>query len=596
MFVSRFRGWPVMSAPGALQSSENDDLRGEAFVASFSARLIAERVLDELGVRRAERAQRQSGERFDVVLSRLGLVQEQTLTGLVAAHLGMPRANPLEFPVSPLFAGEVQPAFLKANKLLPVAIEADGSLLVALSDPAQRAAAGALSYLAERPVKIALASESEIERALAELYDASPAAVAAGTSDSDLDYHSDDVRQLADLASEAPVIRLVNSLIARAAALGASDIHIEPREECLAVRLRIDGVLQTLEQLPVNLRPAVTSRIKIMARLNIAEQRLPQDGRIKTTVGGREIDLRISTMPTLRGESVVLRLLDKASVALDFAALGFNERLRRQLDCLLAEPNGIILVTGPTGSGKTTTLYAALETLNTAGVKIFTVEDPVEYQIAGINQIQVQPKIALTFASALRSILRQDPDVILVGEMRDLETAEVAIQASLTGHLVLSTVHTNSAAATMTRLVDMGVEPYLIASCVKGILAQRLVRRLCAKCAAPLDARSAAAARIRELAAESGVTDSAETSLARCRVPCGCPDCRSTGFSGRTTIGELLVVNEPVRRALQARAAEADVLEIARANGMTSMFADGIAKVLDGVTTLEEVLRTVRSG
>ena len=334
-----------------------------------------------------------------------------------------------------------------------------------------------------------------------------------------------------------------------------------------------------------------------MARLNIAEQRLPQDGRIKTTVRGRELDLRVSTMPTLAGESVVLRLLDRSSVELDFEALGFDAAARQGLEALLKEPNGIILVTGPTGSGKTTTLYAALETLNDPGRKIFTVEDPIEFQMTGINQIQVQPKIGLTFASALRSILRQDPDVILVGEMRDLETAEVAIQASLTGHLVLSTVHTNSAAATITRLIDMGVEEYLLASSLKGILAQRLVRRLCGICAAPVDQGSVLAEKVRDLArnwrkGRHGRLDAVDTS--QMRTATGCTACRNTGYAGRTTIGELMLVTDDIRRAILARASESTLNEAAAAQGMTAMFEDGLAKVLAGETTLDEVMRAVR--
>ncbi|MEQ1718045.1 MAG: GspE/PulE family protein [Hyphomicrobium sp.] len=585
-----------MTVSGATLPAQATDMRSEAFVRAFSDLLVQKRVLDELALRRAERAQRQSGERFDVVLSRLGLVPEGILSAALADYFGIDVAAPQSFPAAPLFAGELQVPFLKANKILPLAVEGEG-VVVAVADPSTREAADALAYLLGRPVSIRLAGEAEIANAITQLYErpgGSPAAGHGAEGDSTGQAQDEDVRQLADLGSEAPVIRLVNELISRAAEMGASDIHIEPREDCLAVRFRIDGILQTVEQLSVALRPAVTSRIKIMARLNIAEQRLPQDGRIRTTVRGRELDLRISTMPTLKGESVVLRLLDRASVALDFAALGFAGAAREGLEKVLSEPNGIVLVTGPTGSGKTTTLYAALQTLNDHRIKIFTVEDPVEYQITGLNQIQVQPKIALTFASALRSILRQDPDVILVGEMRDLETAEVAIQASLTGHLVLSTVHTNSAAATITRLLDMGVEPFLIASCLKAILAQRLVRKLCASCAAPLDPGSATGVRLAELAEKMRPSGVAPVSLAACRIACGCSQCRNTGFAGRTTIAELLPVSEPVRRAILARAGETEIIAAARAGGMTSMFEDGLGKVLGGETTLDEVMRSVR--
>ena len=332
------------------------------------------------------------------------------------------------------------------------------------------------------------------------------------------------MRRLEDMASEAPVIRLVHDLITRAVEAQASDIHIEPREDSVRVRYRIDGVLTTVETLPLSLRAAVTSRVKIMAHLNIAERRLPQDGRVKATVRGRPIDFRVSTMPTMLGESVVMRILDRSSVPLDFAPLGFRGAVLDGFMRLLAQPNGIILVTGPTGSGKTTTLYTALHLLNKAESKLFTVEDPIEYQLAGINQIQVQPKIGLTFAHALRSILRQDPDIIMVGEIRDLETAQMAIQASLTGHLVLSTLHTNGAAASLTRLMDMGVDDYLLASTVTGILAQRLVRRLCTKCAAPETAPP-------PLIARRGDT---HQDLSGLRRKVGCQACRNTGYQGRT--------------------------------------------------------------
>lgn len=585
-----------MKVPEASSHHSETDLRSEEFIRLFSARLIAARALDELALRRAERAQKQSGERFDVVLSRLGLVSEPALVRHLGEHFGLAVADPQSFPAAPLFPGLLQDAFLRTNKILPIGLEA-GGVVVALSDPAARDAAEALSYLVGRPVLIRIATESEILRAIARLYDGGPAQGApakAPDAAGEETAHEEDVRQLADLGSEAPVIRLVNDLIARAAGMQASDIHIEPRDDCVAVRFRMDGVLQTVEQLPPHLKAAITSRIKIMARLNIAEQRLPQDGRIKTTVRGRDLDLRISTMPILRGESVVLRLLDRSSVALDFSALGFRGRNRAGIEKVLEQPNGIILVTGPTGSGKTTTLYTALEALNDPGRKIFTVEDPIEYQIAGINQIQVQPKIGLTFASALRSILRQDPDVILVGEMRDLETAEVAIQASLTGHLVLSTVHTNSAAATVTRLIDMGVEQYLLSSSLKGILAQRLVRRLCEACAVPLERDGATAQRIEELARQMPQALANAGGTLTPRRACGCTQCRNTGFSGRLAVSEFLSFEEAVRKAVSGRQGEDAVLEAARAGGMSSMFEDGLEKVLRGETTLEEVLRSVR--
>lgn len=567
------------------------DLRNPDVIAEFGEVLLKNGVLDQPALSRAVQAQQQTDDRFDLVISRLGLATEPAVLAALGAYLRIPVAEAKSFPADPVLPEILKSAFLKTNRILPIALRDDG-LVIAISDPASQAVLPGISYLLDRKVDVVLASETEIERALSRLYD--DMGVQSGDRDiGDDEASSRDVRQLADLGSEAPIIKLVNELIDRAAAESASDIHFEPRADCYAVRFRIDGDLYLAEQLPLALRAGVTSRIKIMARLNIAEQRLPQDGRIKTTVRGRDIDLRISTMPTIKGENIVVRLLDKSTVALDFEALGFSTAARERLDAVLHQPNGIVLVTGPTGSGKTTTLYAALLELNAPGVKIFTVEDPVEYQISGISQIQVQPKISLTFASALRSILRQDPDIILVGEMRDLETAEVAIQAALTGHLVLSTVHTNSAAATVTRLIDMGVEPYLIASTVKAITAQRLVRRLCPKCGRPADPASTSASALKGYATSLNVEKTWAFPSGRTAV--GCEACRGTGFSGRTTICEILIVTERMRRAILERASEADIEDIARQEGMVRMLDDGVAKALEGVTTLDEVLAVVRS-
>ena len=393
----------------------------------------------------------------------------------------------------------------------------------------------------------------------------------------------DDVEHLRDLASEAPVIRLVNLIIQRAVELRASDIHIEPFENRLKVRYRIDGVLEEGESPPQNLTAAVISRIKIMAKLNIAERRLPQDGRIMLRVQGKELDLRVSTIPTAHGESVVMRLLDRETVVLDFHRLGFTDAFLPQFQQVLAQPHGILLVTGPTGSGKTTTLYTALSKLNTNDVKIITVEDPVEYQIEGINQIQAKPQIGLDFANALRSIVRQDPDIIMIGEMRDLETAKIAIQSALTGHLVLSTLHTNNAAGGITRLLDMGVEDYLLTSTVNGILAQRLVRRL-----EPTHAEQYPASP--EEIEKFGLRrwqPSGEVFLYRPRPSALAP----TGYLGRTTIMEFLVMNDELRRAVMRHAGMGELEKLAREAGMRTMYEDGIGKALAGLTTIEEVLR-----
>jgi len=394
----------------------------------------------------------------------------------------------------------------------------------------------------------------------------------------------EDVNHLRDMAFEAPVVRLVNLLIENAIAAEASDIHIEPFEDTLRVRYRIDGILFDQESPPRRLRDAVTSRIKLMAEMNIAERRLPQDGRIRVSLHGRRVDIRVSTVPTVHGESIVMRLLDRQSVFLPLERLGFSSATLRAFEALITRPHGIILVTGPTGSGKTTTLYAALDKINSPDRKIITVEDPVEYQLKGVNQIPVKPKIGLTFATGLRHIVRQDPDVILVGEIRDLETVEIAIQAALTGHLVFSTLHTNDAPGAIPRLQDMGAEPYLIASVLEAVLAQRLVRRICQACREP-DAPSAA-----DLEA-LGVTPPPGTRLFRGR---GCDECRGTGYRGRTGIYELFAVTEDVRSLILRRAPAHEIRRHAIQAGMTTLRLDGWAKACQGVTTVDEILRVTQ--
>ena len=569
--------------------------RSPEFAEHFGAFLTARGTLDELAVKRAQRAQRQSGEKFHLVLLRLGLIPDALMAKSLADYCGLRLAGERDHPPIALAADEIDTTFLKQNRILPLQ-ESNGAVEVAVADPFNTEAVAALSYLLGRPVRACVSADGDIEKGLEKLYSGHPAhgtaaAPSPGGTSSEA-ASDDDVRRLEDMASEAPVIRLVQDLLSRAVAGQASDVHIEPREDCVRVRFRIDGILHTAETLPMAVRAAIGSRIKIMAKLNIAERRLPQDGRIKINVRGREIDLRVSTMPTLWGESIVLRILDRSNVELDFEKLGFAGRSYGTLQQLLKQPNGIILVTGPTGSGKTTTLYTALSTLNSSECKIFTVEDPIEYQMPGVNQIQVQPKIGLTFAHALRSILRQDPDIIMVGEIRDLETAQIAIQASLTGHLVLSTVHTNSAAATVTRLLDMGVEKYLLASCLKGVLAQRLVRRLCPSCASLSPDTAAVTGMLRSTGIDTDKLMAGEPS--RLHNAVGCQSCRQTGFSGRTTIYELLATTPVVRDAILASSAEGTIEAAGIADGMMTMLQNGLTKALWGQTTAEEVLRATR--
>jgi general secretion pathway protein E len=584
----------LMTDPGTAARAQDDDPHTEAFAGRLGAFLLKRGTIDALAVRRAQRAQKQSGERFDVVTTRLGLVPEAEMTRALAEFLSLPFLEAAHLPRAPLLKEQLRLPFLKTHRLLPILDDPD-RVVVAMADPFDLEAVGAMAYLLGRPVERCLAPPADLERAIEKLYGGNgEAADGEGIASLAEEASDDDIRRLEDMASEAPIIRLVHQLIVRAVEARASDIHVEPREDCLRVLFRIDGILHTVEALPPAVRAPVTSRIKIMAHLNIAERRLPQDGRIRTTVRGKDIDLRVSTMPTLHGESVVLRILDRCSVVLEFPALGFEGPTYEAFARILDHPNGIVLVTGPTGSGKTTTLYAALNALNNSERKIFTIEDPIEYQLAGINQVQVRPKLGLTFAAAFRSILRQDPDIIMVGEIRDLETAQIAIQASLTGHLVFSTVHTNSAAATVARLLDMGVEDYLLASSVTGVLAQRLVRRLCEACAAPADIskRFLDSVHQRGLMPATGL-DAAGQSL-RLRKKVGCEACRHTGFSGRTCIAEVLVMSDAVRDRILSSGTERSVEEAAVGGGMMTMFQDGLAKAFRGQTTVEEVLRATR--
>lgn len=530
-------------------------------------------------IERALLAQQEMGGLLGVVLVRLGLVSEVDVAQVLSIQLSVPFVATDDLPSPPLDVDGLELEFLKAHTVLPLRIEGD-ELIVAMAVPQDAFLVKALRLASGKTIRPCLALTSAIERALAEPVeevDEDEGLFGEGLESSDF------VEHLKDLASEAPVIRLVNSIIGRVTDLRASDIHLEPFDDGLHVRYRVDGVIHTDEIVPARLSAAVGSRIKLLAHLDIAERRLPQDGRIKTRVKGRELDLRVSTVPTVHGESVVMRVLDRASVRLSLDTMGFSSDTLASFNALLARPHGVLLVTGPTGSGKTTTLYAALAKIDSQANKIITVEDPVEYQLEGINQIQVHPQINLTFANALRSILRQDPDIIMIGEMRDGETAQIAVQSALTGHLVLSTLHTNTAAGAITRMQDMGLESYLITSSVNGVLAQRLVRTLCEHC---------------KEAYEPGAELLTRTGLDRfCRPgqhiyrSVGCAQCRQSGYRGRTGIHELLVLNESMRRAvIEGRDAGA-LHSLAVQHGMLSLFEDGLRKVAAGVTTIDELAR-----
>ena len=571
------------------------DPRSRDFIDAFGRHLIQFGHLDEAALLRAKSAQNKTDERFDFVLIHLGLITESDMARVLADHLAMPRYNEGMLPAAPLLSEQLEPQFLKLNAILPVGMD-EKTLTVATADPFNWDAIRAVAYQVDRSVSCVVSTAEELEGAFEQLYDAMPADPhePGGASESAGEASQEDVDRLREIASEAPVIQLVNQLISKAIESDASDIHIEPLQDRVAIRYRIDGVLQQASDVPQALRAAVISRVKILARLNIAEQRLPQDGRIKHNSRGREIDLRVSTTPTVWGESVVLRILDRSKVNLTLPSLGFEGEILSSFHALLSQPNGIILVTGPTGSGKTTTLYASLEMLNVPERKIFTVEDPVEYQLKGINQIQVKPSIGLDFATALRSILRQDPDIIMIGEIRDLETAQIAVQAALTGHLVFATLHTNSAAATVTRLLDMGVENYLLTSTVIGVLAQRLVRKLCPHCK---DAGASACANHRVSHAETADGSVSPGLNGGSHEPdVGCPHCRHTGFSGRTTIAELLVMTDPMRELVMAGRSESEIETAAVCAGMRTMYKHGMEMVASRETTREEVLRVARTG
>ncbi|MHB8530297.1 MAG: GspE/PulE family protein [Caulobacteraceae bacterium] len=539
------------------------------------SRLVLERGLAGAEtVARAELIQGETGEPFDAVLTRLGLVSEKALAGAIAEATGFRIAGPADFPAEPIAAERLSARFLRQARCLPLEESAEEAQ-VAFVDPLEEESRRAVAFALQKSVVPWVAGSAEMEAALDRLFP-----VHTGGSDESGEVDEADVERLRDLSSDAPVVRAVNGLIARAAEVRASDIHIEPADDALKVRFRIDGTLRDEEPLAIHLKQAIVSRIKVMAGLNIAERRLPQDGRLRLAVRGHDIDLRVATSPTIHGESVVLRLLDRSHLPLDFAALGFDEQTRERFARVLRQPHGIVLVTGPTGSGKTTTLYAALAALNSVERKILTIEDPIEYRLAGINQTQVAPAIGLSFAAALRSFLRQDPDVMMVGEIRDLETAQVAVQAALTGHMILSTLHTNGAAAAVTRLVDMGVEPFLITSTLNAVLAQRLVRRLCQACKEPF-------APTREMLAALGLGERVGGFESLWRSA-GCAACGNTGFSGRLAILELLLVDDEIERLILARAEGRDIQHAAQ---LTTMLQDGLVKAAAGLTTLEEVIR-----
>lgn len=557
---------------------------------SLGAILLENSALTQEQLEEALLVQREHGGKLGEALIQLKFLRMEDILKALSIQLGIPYINKLVADQIPVDLLEHLPInYVKKNEVLPLRREG-GVVHVAMADPFNSGVVDDLRLLFKSPVKPTITSSYEIVSAINEVYNKmSDGGETMDMGEENLDSIGQELEEVQDLlesADEAPIIRLVNSLLFRAVKQKASDIHIEPFEKELLVRFRVDGVLYDIMRPPKKATAAITSRVKVMANLNIAEKRLPQDGRIRIKIAGRDVDIRVSTVPTSFGESVVMRLLDKGQVLMSLEQIGFSGRNLDLMNEMILKTHGILLVTGPTGSGKTTTLYAGLSKINSADKKIITVEDPVEYQLTGINQIPVNAKIDLTFAAGLRAILRQDPDVVMVGEIRDRETAEIAVQASLTGHLVFSTLHTNDAASSVTRLIDMGVEPFLVASSVLAILAQRLARTVCKDCAKKYTPTAEELSKI-----NLKLEDLKGRTLFKA---VGCPNCINTGYSGRTGIYELMVMNDSIRNLVMRGVDATEVKKQAQRNGMKTLREDGAQKVLKGETTIEEILRVTQ--
>ena len=537
--------------------------------------LIERGKIDAEDLDRALELQKERGDKLGKILVDMGVIAQRDMLAALSDRSGVPLVvvdgAP---PTAPELEG-LSHRFLRQCRAFPVAL-ADNILTIAMADPMDFETIAAVRAFSGLQIQTVLASEQEILDAIDRNYGEADQKTFTGLGDDE--EATADLEHLRDMASEAPVIRLVNAMIADAIEKRASDIHIEPFEKEFRVRFRVDGVLFAQENPPRELKAAIISRLKLMAKLNIAERRLPQDGRIKIKILGREVDLRVSTLPTLYGESVVMRLLDRSSGDFyDLRRLGFDDHMLRQMERFTSMPHGIFLVTGPTGSGKSTTLYSALKRINLPDKKIITIEDPVEYQMDGINQIHVNPQIGLTFASGLRHIVRQDPDVIMVGEIRDRETADIAIRAALTGHFVFSTLHTNDAPSAVTRLIDMGVENYLITSSLVAVLAQRLVRVICPQCKV-----------------FAGEVMSPEGEMVGTWRGEGCAECGGRGYHARMGIFEMMDVSDEIRKLIMSNADASILTRAARKNGMRNLREDGWRKIRDGVSTVEEVMRVTQ--
>jgi general secretion pathway protein E len=540
----------------------------------------------------AVQIQQQEGGLLGEILVRKNMILPHELMRALCTQIGIPFVEDLKAnDIDPALINDIPINYAKAKETLPIAREqtaAGETLVVAVTDPFNATIADDLRVLTGKPVRIVVSTSMRIQDAINRVYERNTANLVEkieGNFDETYDLEGP-IDILEATEDDAPVIKFVNSLIFRAVKEKASDIHIEPFEKEFVVRFRVDGVLYDVIRQPKKAHAAISSRIKIMGTLDIAEKRLPQDGRIKIKIAGKDVDLRLSTVPTLYGERLVMRILEQSGTPLQLEQLGFSQKSSKLIEGLIFRKYGIILVTGPTGSGKSTTLSSCLVKLNSPERNILTVEDPVEYQLLGVNQVQVNSKIGLTFASALRSFLRQNPDIIMVGEIRDKETAEIAINASLTGHLVLSTLHTNDAAGAATRLIDMGVEPFLVASSVLGIIAQRLIRRVCTKCRVP---HTLTDFEMQELGLTSVPADS------KIYRAVGCPSCSQSGYAGRTVIHELMVVDDKIRSLIIRNTDAGSIKKAAIEAGMITLREDGVTKVLSGATTVDELMRATHA-
>ncbi len=557
---------------------------------SLGESLVQQKVISEDQLKSASKESERSGEPLRKTLIKLGLVSEDDICGFFEEQLGIPRIDLKNYLIDTKILSLIPESLAKKYNLIPLFKTGD-TLTIATADPLNVVAMDEVRVITKSNVEPAVAAESEIRNAIIQYY-------GVGSSIEDviksIDMKSLEIEEgkeeteperLRNIAEEAPIIKLVNLIILQAIRDKASDIHVEPEEDSLKIRFRVDGILHEQATIPKQMQAAVLSRMKIMSDMNIATKRIPQDGRFRLSAEGSQIDMRVSSLPTIFGENIVMRILETTSILIGLEMLGFDEHNLEKFKSMIAKPHGIILVTGPTGSGKTTTLYSALNTINTPDKNIITIEDPVEYQLKMVRQSQINPKAGLTFATGLRSILRQDPDIIMVGEIRDLETAEISVQAALTGHLVFSTLHTNDAPSSLTRLTDMGVEPFLISSSVIAILAQRLVRTICGGCKQSYTPSQ-------EIIDKIGVQlPAGELKFYK---GAGCKACKNTGYKGRIGIFEMLILNDKMRDQILAKTSSTQIKHAAQEAGMKTLREDGIAKVLAGMTTIDEVIRVTQ--